>query len=563
VSGLACPATGDCTVAGYFVAANGSSQAFLATETNGVWGNAQQLANTGFLSANGASSFVTALSCHSVGNCVVGGSYSDSNGAFQAFVATASNGVWTNAAVLPGATALNVGATTSNLGAGVSSIDCSTAEDCVAAGSYMDPNGVEQSFVATETNDLWQNAVEVPGTASLNAGGTTSNNGSYTSQLACPTTGSCSLVGSYTDVSGVQQAYETNQNNGSWQNAVAIPGLLTLGSGAPAGVDVEVDQMSCPSAGNCAVGGVYTDASGNGQAFVENEVSGAWGVAQEVPGTASLNVGGLALVVTVSCFSAGNCAAGGFISETNSTAQAFVVNEVAGTWGTMEIVPSLSQYNNGGYAGVTSMACVANNQCLAGGFYSPSSTTYQSFTTMEASAPPSPDVMYVRGVAKGQISVGWPPSPLDGWSTTTGYQVTASPGGATCTSTANPFCDVVGLNTKTAYTFTAQAINAVGASVASAPSYPEYADSTVGYVLVPLSSHVTKGKKFKVLVSGQGLRAKVTVTLAKSGAGSCVPVPQSDQCVVTLVAKAKGALKLRLFTSRTVAVAKSWTVSVH
>ena len=69
--------------------------------------------------------------------------------------------------------------------------------------------------------------------------------------------------------------------------------------------------MSCASAGNCSAGGYYTDSSGHQQAFVVSEVNGTWRNAMEVPGTAALNKGGDAQVTSVSCASAGNCSAGG------------------------------------------------------------------------------------------------------------------------------------------------------------------------------------------------------------------------------------------------------------
>jgi hypothetical protein len=53
---------------------------------------------------------------------------------------------------------------------------------------------------------------------------------------------------------------------------------------------------------------------------------GTWGTAREVPGTAALNHGD-AQVNSVSCASAGNCAAGGWYTDSSGHTQAFVVNE--------------------------------------------------------------------------------------------------------------------------------------------------------------------------------------------------------------------------------------------
>jgi hypothetical protein len=59
-----------------------------------------------------------------------------------------------------------------------------------------------------------------------------------------------------------------------------------------------------------AEGGLYVDSYGGVQAFVVDESGGSWGAAEEVPGLAALNAGGWASVSSVSCPSAGNCAAG-------------------------------------------------------------------------------------------------------------------------------------------------------------------------------------------------------------------------------------------------------------
>jgi len=62
------------------------------------------------------------------------------------------------------------------------------------------------------------------------------------------------------------------------------------------------------------------------QAFVASEVNGTWHAAIEVPGTAALHQGEAA-VNSVSCASAGNCAAAGFYTGSSGHVQAFVVNE--------------------------------------------------------------------------------------------------------------------------------------------------------------------------------------------------------------------------------------------
>ena len=75
------------------------------------------------------------------------------------------------------------------------------------------------------------------------------------------------------------------------------------------------------------------------QAFVADESGGTWGSAIEVPGTAALNAGGNAQAFSVSCPTAGNCAVGGYYTDGSSLSQAFVATERTGRWGNAFKVP--------------------------------------------------------------------------------------------------------------------------------------------------------------------------------------------------------------------------------
>ena len=73
---------------------------------------------------------------------------------------------------------------------------------------------------------------------------------------------------------------------GSWGRAIQVPGLAALNTGG----DAEVASVSCASAGNCAAGGDYSDGDAQ-QGFVAVERDGRWHTAIEVPGLAALNIG--------------------------------------------------------------------------------------------------------------------------------------------------------------------------------------------------------------------------------------------------------------------------------
>ena len=55
-----------------------------------------------------------------------------------------------------------------------------------------------------------------------------------------------------------------SQVNGTWRTAIEIPGLGTLNAGGNA----SITSVSCATAGTCAAGGSYTDGAGHTQAFV-------------------------------------------------------------------------------------------------------------------------------------------------------------------------------------------------------------------------------------------------------------------------------------------------------
>ena len=103
------------------------------------------------------------------------------------------------------------------------------------------------------------------------------------------------------------------------------------------------------------------------------------------------------------------------------------------------------------------------------------STQIASFTfpgcTGSTTVPGAPQSA-VATPALGQAQVKWQPPSSDGGLPINGYTVTASPGGATCTTVVgvqnDPLtCTIAGLDRTTAYTFTVLAHNALGASPAT------------------------------------------------------------------------------------------------
>jgi hypothetical protein len=126
--------------------------------------------------------------------------------------------------------------------------------------------------------------------------------------VSCPSAGSCTAAGYYHDGLDHSQAFVAVERNGRWRLAIEVPGLAALNAGRSA----QVSSVSCASAGNCAAAGGYRDRSHHFQAFVAAaERGGRWRRAIKVPGSGALNAGGFARVLSVSCGSPANCAAAG------------------------------------------------------------------------------------------------------------------------------------------------------------------------------------------------------------------------------------------------------------
>ena len=188
VTSIFCATATSCSAGGYYEVGD-DDHPFVVDEKNGVWHKVIKISGAAALGPGDTN----AISCSAAGSCAAGGSYSDSSGHSHAFVVS-KNGVW--------AASQKVG----NLGddGEVSTVSCAKGGSCSAGGSYTDAGGASQAFVVSEQSGVWQDAVEVPGTAALNLGGDAS-----VWSIFCVGTGSCTAGGSYRDSSGTLQAFVT------------------------------------------------------------------------------------------------------------------------------------------------------------------------------------------------------------------------------------------------------------------------------------------------------------------------------------------------------------------
>ena len=364
VISVSCGSAGNCAAGGFYRDGGGHLQGFVAVEKNGRWGRATGVPGLGALNKGGDAG-VLEVSCASAGNCAAGGHFRDGGGHHQGFVVSERNGRWGRATGVPGLETLNKGGY-----ADVKSVSCASAGNCAAGGYYR--NQGRQGFAAVEKNGRWGRATGVPGLGALNKGGS-----AEVLSVSCGSPGNCAAGGDYTDSSGGGQAFVAVERNGVWGRAIGVPGLRALYGGSDLTPDDYVGSVSCTSAGNCAAGGSYGNPYSGG--FVASEKNGVWGRAISMPGTGILSR--FAGVSSVSCASAGNCAAGGVYFVDMLGDRGFVAVEQHGRWGRAIQVPGLAALNKGREAGVGSVSCASAGNCAAGGGYTDGHGHQQGFVT--------------------------------------------------------------------------------------------------------------------------------------------------------------------------------------
>ncbi len=413
---ISCGSPGNCSAGGYYggdmYGNDGTGQAFLVDEVDGTWGTAFAVSGTGIFGSQ-----INEMSCSGGGNCAAGGAYLDDNGNAQAFVVDEVDGTWGSAIEVPGSDAMNAGGD-----AAVSSISCTSPGNCSAGGYYAaaeadSEDARSQAFVVDEVDGTWGSAIEVPGTSNLNDAPLGIGDGAEVDSISCSSSGNCSGVGDYYNKTGHPSAFAVTESGGIWGTAIQLHGT--------AGSDLDPDQISCHSPGNCGAGGALTITAGNEanqEAFVVNETGGKWGSAVIVPGVAAMNhyftaSEQAAETYSISCPSAGGCSAGGYYYTRSGEQEAFIVSEVRGHWGSSIEVPGTSSLNAGGGPGplygtsVDSISCDSTTQCGAIGLYPDRSHNIQAFVVTVAPNLSEHTILCVKGKTVRKVTAVSPRCP--------------------------------------------------------------------------------------------------------------------------------------------------------
>jgi hypothetical protein len=284
-------------------------------------------------------------------------------------VAAANAGTYfTNAITVPGLTPQISNAVFKG------AIACSSAGNCVTGGAYLDASGAQQAFVDSEVNGVWSSAQEVA--ASMNAGDLAS-----IYAVSCPSVGTCTAAGGFTDASGRAHAFAVSEIDAVWGDSVAIPDGTVLAMGDV----ITIQKLVCSSVGNCnGVGAIASTTNETEQPMAFKEVNGVWGAPFVLPGLAALNPAGIGIISTLSCPSASSCSVGGaVINLTNFQISGFLDEETVGVWGSVFLPTGIDAPAEGNISTVDSVSCYAPGNCTAGGTFTQDSVVGEAYFVNE------------------------------------------------------------------------------------------------------------------------------------------------------------------------------------
>ena len=370
---VSCPLAGNCVAAGGFTNVDGGYEAFTQTQSGGNWGTATPATFDLGVQSGTSYGFLDSVSCSSAGNCVAAGQFEDSTGAFEAFTQTKSEGIWANA--IPATFAPRV--QSAKPSDRFNSVSCSSAGNCVAAGNFKNAAGYYEAFTQTQSGGSWGTAT--PATFGVGIQSSMPNDTFYS--VSCPSAGKCVAVGEFKNTAGGTEAFTQTQTGGTW--ATATPAIFGSGiQNATTNAWAGLLTVSCPSAGNCVAVGIFLNTAGDTEGFTQTQTGRIWANATPTsfaPGIQSTTPETYAR--SVSCYSAGNCVVAGLFKNATGNYEAFTQTQSGGSWGTATPATfGVGIQSTMPDAGFSSASCSSAGNCVAVGYFKNAAGNYEAFT---------------------------------------------------------------------------------------------------------------------------------------------------------------------------------------
>ncbi len=304
LNGVACPSTTSCVAAGSFFSSDYDTQGLLVTGSGTSWTTTYvpQPSNGG-----GGGGYLGPIACESTSSCVAVGNYTDSSGRGQGWLVTGSGTSWTSTqAPVPVSPA-------DDPGADLESVACPSTTECVAGGQYYfpapGPVAEDGPLLLAGSGTSWAAAPRDPFAPGF----------LYLDSVACPSTTSCTAVGSWSGGASSNEPVLLTGSGTSWAQ-IQVP----LPANAASNPDASLRWVACPSTTSCVAVGSYTDSSGKDQGLLLTGSGTTWTAAEApLPGNTASNPG--AYLSAVACPSTISCVAVGGYTDSSSHEQGLLL----------------------------------------------------------------------------------------------------------------------------------------------------------------------------------------------------------------------------------------------
>ena len=337
--GVSCTASQSCVAVGSYPP-NGGGESPLSETLSGTTWTAGELP----VPAATPAASLTALWCASASSCVAVGNAYDVNHAQEPFGETLSGTGWT-AAPLP----LPVHTVSSGDASPViQGLSCSSGSSCVAVGYDPGPSLTERPLAEMMSGGIWK-AERLPLPQGM------SRQSASLSAVACVSATSCVAVGV---LRSENDALIESLTGSTWV-ATALP---------PPGHEprVSLSSVSCPSATSCVAVGAYWGANpGFSRPLAATLSARGWNTTKlAVPPGARSDIAFTApMLQSVSCVTAGSCAAVGFYPTSFDAAAPLVETLSGSSW--RATTPPVT--TGGNWTLLWGVSCRSDTSCIAVG----------------------------------------------------------------------------------------------------------------------------------------------------------------------------------------------------
>jgi hypothetical protein len=317
---------------------------------------------------------LTAMACPSSGNCGALGTYDDGLAESQALLVTETHGKWQRAVEARPPAGAALAPFKASDGGGLVDISCPAAGDCLAVGRYTGSDNTDHLVLFVETRGRWARGIRAPlppNAARPAAAGSAVIDDLALAAVSCSSVGNCVAVGNYQTDAEVWEGLILTETHGHWSAATEAP----LPAGAPvAGQAAVLLAVTCRSAGACTAAGKYVDAAGHQQGLLISSSGGTW---TAVPGPAppsDANVDPSIFPASLACADAGDCAAVGTYINPLQNSLGLLFSESGGVWANGAGAALPANAAPSGTVGdqtvvLASVACPQAGDCAAVGWY--------------------------------------------------------------------------------------------------------------------------------------------------------------------------------------------------